>query len=1822
MQTVVLGWFGFSAVWFIPLFWRLVKAALPGGGGLAGPGSIRLWLGFVGVLTASCTLATALTGDATTNALGHALARGFEHVFGHVGTPFAMIALFVVGLPWLVGVRWRQVNAWLDASFGIRFARERGDEEPRGVADLPRAALHRDDDRRVRRAADVQPTTAHTVNSMAPRQNGRYARPTLWKPNDAQRGERRSASAGGAARAAAEPTAPAGWLKPGAQPRGAQPAAAMATGAAAAGASTAGFAKAAGAAAAASEPAKTAGGAMSAHHAPKTINPPPSVGGAPKAAGPAMTGSGAAKTPPPASAMPAPTIAAAKPAAATMPPSGLSKAERLAAPTGGAAAPLAAPAAAVTSPAAFAPAAIGIAKPIGSTAAVAALGKRAQARPTAPDPRFAPRRPATQAAVSAARNRPMTFTPSRQTTGATPPQPAPPAQTAAPTAETARKRAPANPARAPLYAWHEKPAERIAPAASVHETLRSIEASAAQWTALAGATSTAATPVTARESIAAPAAPSGGAAASAARDGRAPTSAETAAPDGHAPTSAETVAPDGHVPTSAETAAPDGHVPTSAETAAPDDHASTSAETAAPDSHAPTSAETAAPDGHASTITEAAAPNGHVSATVETSAVAAPAGITQAAPPIAADTCPAGEHVIAAVEPAGTSDSAAIGAGAIAHAEAGAAASTAETASPIGVDTHIAPSREADRTAQTAPTAPSPAEATPHVDAPHALDVAARALVGNTAATAHGAAAVDGSAQRADTASPAASTSGPPAPVAASAASSDRAAPQPVATAAPASIATSGALGTMKASGTAGPQPSTIAAQRASAIDDTGQPPSTGHSTHAAVSNELGRRPHAAPDAVTPALPPAAAARAAAVPTSASAVQRQALASESGEAAQGVAGAAAAGDSRETTQVSPAGARPDKAAPSAAGANPIAPLPGASAITAHEDAPTSAAPDAATPVIAAMDSAMPNAVAPASAIASNAGMSPASASAAAPRMASAPASAAVPNTHPPLPRAAAAVPGVASIGVAAPGVIVTNAATALPAAPGRIASPAGASAVAPGAMTPNAASTDVAPAAAPASDVSPNVVPAPAVGANASVPPAGASSAARHVNAPMVASTGAAAPAPSIPSSLPPSTVTSNAERRAATTAAPAGLAPNPVAASSFVAPATSAAPGQFAPAATAPADSAPAAAEAPPGRVPNPPAGAGFVTPTSPTPGPLPPAAETPAATATPTAPPPGLAPNPPAGAGFAATPEAVAPPFGNPSAPAPGAIPESPATAPSVALTANGAEAPGAPRAFAPSPVPAMPAAPAAADPASAAPAAEPVRPSRPPAPNAFEFHAPAASNVELPTLDLLEPASDTIEAISDEHLAQTGQIIEQRLQEFKVPVTVVGASAGPVITRFEIEPALGVRGSQIVGLMKDLSRGLGLTSIRVVETIPGKTCMGLELPNAKRQMIRLSEILASRQYQHSASQLTIAMGKDITGNPVVTDLAKAPHMLVAGTTGSGKSVAINAMILSLLYKATPEDVRLIMIDPKMLELSVYEGIPHLLAPVVTDMKLAANALNWCVGEMEKRYRLMSALGVRNLASFNQKIRDAAAKEKKLGNPFSLTPEDPEPLSTLPLIVVVIDELADLMMVAGKKIEELIARLAQKARAAGIHLILATQRPSVDVITGLIKANIPTRVAFQVSSKIDSRTILDQMGAESLLGQGDMLFLPPGTGYPQRVHGAFVADEEVHRIVEYLKQFGEPQYEEGILDGPSAEGGTQDLFGEAPDAEADPLYDEAVAFVVRTRRASISSVQRQLRIGYNRAARLVEQMEAAGLVSPMGINGSREVLAPPLPE
>ena len=486
------------------------------------------------------------------------------------------------------------------------------------------------------------------------------------------------------------------------------------------------------------------------------------------------------------------------------------------------------------------------------------------------------------------------------------------------------------------------------------------------------------------------------------------------------------------------------------------------------------------------------------------------------------------------------------------------------------------------------------------------------------------------------------------------------------------------------------------------------------------------------------------------------------------------------------------------------------------------------------------------------------------------------------------------------------------------------------------------------------------------------------------------------------------------------------------------------------------------------------------------------------------------------------------------------------------------------------------------------------------------------------KLPQVNLLDGALLRQETVAPETLEMTSRLIEKKLKDFGVDVRVVAAAPGPVITRYEIEPATGVKGSQVVSLAKDLARALSLVSIRVIETIPGKNYMALELPNAKRQSIKLSEILGSQAYNEAKSMLTIGLGKDIAGNAVVADLAKMPHCLVAGTTGSGKSVGINAMILSLLYKADARDVRLLLIDPKMLEMSVYEGIPHLLAPVVTDMRQAAHGLNWCVAEMEKRYKLMSKLGVRNLAGYNVKLDEAKASGEFIYNPFSLTPEQPEPLERLPYIVVVIDELADLMMVVGKKIEELIARLAQKARAAGIHLVLATQRPSVDVITGLIKANIPTRLSFQVSSKIDSRTILDQMGAEALLGMGDMLYMPSGTGFPIRVHGAFVSDDEVHRVVAYLKQQGEPNYEQGVLEGGTVDGEGGDMLGDAGGGEKDPMYDQAVEVVLKNRKASISLVQRHLKIGYNRAARLVEDMENAGLVSAMSGSGQREILVP----
>ncbi len=483
-------------------------------------------------------------------------------------------------------------------------------------------------------------------------------------------------------------------------------------------------------------------------------------------------------------------------------------------------------------------------------------------------------------------------------------------------------------------------------------------------------------------------------------------------------------------------------------------------------------------------------------------------------------------------------------------------------------------------------------------------------------------------------------------------------------------------------------------------------------------------------------------------------------------------------------------------------------------------------------------------------------------------------------------------------------------------------------------------------------------------------------------------------------------------------------------------------------------------------------------------------------------------------------------------------------------------------------------------------------------------------------LPALSLLDPPDTHIERPTAETLEYTSRLIERKLLDFNVQVKVVAAYPGPVITRYEIEPAVGVKGAQVVNLARDLARALSVTAIRVVETIPGTSCMGLEIPNPKREIVRLSEIVGSQAYADMHSKITLALGKDITGKPVVADLARMPHLLVAGTTGSGKSVAINAMILSLIYKSTASEVRLIMVDPKMLELSVYEGIPHLLAPVVTDMRQASSALHWCVAEMDRRYKLMSTLSVRNLASYNQKVKEAIDRKEPIKHPFTLTPDDPQLLEPLPLLVVVIDELADLMMVSGKKVEELIARLAQKSRACGIHLILATQRPSVDVITGLIKANVPTRIAFQVSAKVDSRTILDQQGAESLLGQGDMLYLTPGHGMPTRVHGAYVSDAEVHRVVESLKKQGESQYIEGILDEPEASEGTS---GEsAVSGEADPLYDQAVQIVLQNKRASISLVQRHLRIGYNRAARLIEDMEKAGMVSAMATNGNREILVP----
>jgi len=532
----------------------------------------------------------------------------------------------------------------------------------------------------------------------------------------------------------------------------------------------------------------------------------------------------------------------------------------------------------------------------------------------------------------------------------------------------------------------------------------------------------------------------------------------------------------------------------------------------------------------------------------------------------------------------------------------------------------------------------------------------------------------------------------------------------------------------------------------------------------------------------------------------------------------------------------------------------------------------------------------------------------------------------------------------------------------------------------------------------------------------------------------------------------------------------------------------------------------------------------------------------------------------------------------------------------------------------------------APKAPAPATPAPVAQPAPKRVKPA------DLPSAQPGELPPLELLNQQAAKIKGYTREALDGMARLLEGILDDFGVEVEVVGIQPGPVITRFEIQPAPGVKASRISGLAKDLARALSVTSVRVVEIIPGKSVIGLEIPNEAREIVLLHAVLDSEVYQHSDSPLTMVLGKDISGEPVVANLARMPHLLVAGTTGSGKSVAVNVMILSMLFKAGPDQVRMIMIDPKMLELSIYEGIPHLLTPVVTDMKEAANALRWSVAEMERRYKLMSMLGVRNLAGYNQKIQEAQAAGEPIFDPLwnpnmAVSEEEgPQPLEHLPFIVIVIDELADMMMIVGKKVEELIARLAQKARAAGIHLILATQRPSVDVLTGLIKANIPTRLSFQVSSRIDSRTIIDQGGAETLLGNGDMLFLPPGSGIPMRAHGAFVSDQEVHNVVEFLKRTGKPDYIEAITrfseEGGDSGGGFKGAGGSDGGEETDALYDEAVRFVTESRKASISSVQRRFKVGYNRAARMIEDMEKAGIVGPAETNGSRAVLAPPPPE
>ncbi|MPW19875.1 cell division protein FtsK [Paraburkholderia sp. CNPSo 3157] len=1406
MQTVVFGWFGASAVWFLPLVWRLVKSVLPGGAGLRGPGTIRLWLGFVCVLVASCTLEASLIDAPGLDAFGHALAAGFAHLMGRVATPLVMLGLLGLALPWLIGFRWSSFVAWSNDAFGLGLSKRARDDEPRG---------HH------RAATDTAPAhSSAPINTMAPKNNGRYARPTVWRPPSTARGSN-AAAAGAASAGVAQETM--------GMPSGAS--AVSSSGAAAAGIGR-GTSAAASGIASGTTSGMTGGGAGS---------------GAGSRAGNRQPNRPTPWTP-------------AEPTA----------------PAGWLSADAQRPHSRESIPASMESARVAATPPtvFGSTAALQSSKAAAQAaaRGVSVNPAVSSARAASLRAATLAQSG---RSQSSQSISTGPSSSAQTTRPASPPGLPGTRRGMSQ-LRAPAYTRANPPAQPAAPTTSVQETLRSIEENAARWTTLAGAS-------LARRS-----------AGDLSRIAETPPSATAVDQPAAAqtPPVAAPMTPVAPVPQTGMNAAIDAAgsgmaANVAAVTAV--DQAVSALEAAIGARHAG-NASTIAPQSDAADAVAHAQPSAVANAATAMEPVAVPGSAAEDEPRTSAANAAVAAASLTAREAAAPDATPPISADA-SDSTAGQSPDASHTAEPVAHTTvAAAPSEETNEDAAT------------RIEVPHAPTTA------NVVADAQ----------------------------------------QPHAAAPDSPSANDDAISTVKPQPHAGAAHVTTQSQTAEPAIEQG---STTPSSSIASEIPAAHVDHEPADTARAAASPTATTTPAAydAPTIDHAAESNQPEPQSNHPAAAHSNTAAE-ETESATEV--AGQQPDHAQANEAAASRLAPW------------------DAITQSVTLLRTASSHDRAPVS----------------------------------------------------------------------------------------NASAYDA--PVAPLHTISPL-----AVGGNPpDVEPA------------------------DFANEEPQAHVASNIVRFPGAAPVATAQAPDQQAADSLAQPAHDEAP--------------------------------------------------TPAQT--------------------------------------PDAEDASQAQAPRPAVRGHSGPA--------------------------------------------FEFHAPSASHIELPGLDLLAPASADAEPVSEGKLAETSALIEQRLQEFKVPVTVVGASAGPVITRFEVEPALGVRGSQIVGLVKDLSRGLGLTSIRVVETIPGKTCMGLELPNAKRQTIRLSEILQADVYQKSTSNLTLAMGKDITGHPVVTDLAKAPHMLVAGTTGSGKSVAINAMIVSLLYKATPEDVRLIMIDPKMLELSVYEGIPHLLAPVVTDMKLAANALNWCVGEMEKRYRLMSAVGVRNLQGFNQKIRDAEAKEKKIGNPFSLTPDAPEPLSPLPLIVVVIDELADLMMVAGKKIEELIARLAQKARAAGIHLILATQRPSVDVITGLIKANIPTRVAFQVSSKIDSRTILDQMGAESLLGQGDMLFLPPGTGYPQRVHGAFVADEEVHRIVEHLKQFGEPEYVEGILDGPATDGGGagQDLFGETPDAEADPLYDEAVAFVVRTRRASISAVQRQLRIGYNRAARLVEQMETAGLVSAMGINGSREVLAP----